>query len=93
MSRDSSGGIATSYGLDGWGSIPSRGSDFSLFISVQTGYGTHPVSCPMGTGGSFPGVKRSEREVDHSPLSSAEVKNGEAATPLPDVFMEWCLIN
>jgi hypothetical protein len=25
---------------------------------VQTGSGTHPASFPMGTGGSFPGVKR-----------------------------------
>jgi hypothetical protein len=28
----------------------------------------------MGTRGSFPGVKRPGREADHSPSSSAEVK-------------------
>jgi hypothetical protein len=28
----------------------------------------------MGTGSSFPGVKRPGREADHSPPSSAEVK-------------------
>jgi hypothetical protein len=28
----------------------------------------------MGTRGSFPGVKRSGREADHSPPSSAEIK-------------------
>jgi hypothetical protein len=28
----------------------------------------------MGTGGSFPGVKRKGREADHSPPASAEVK-------------------
>jgi hypothetical protein len=28
----------------------------------------------MGTGGSFPGVKRPGREADHSPPTSAEVK-------------------
>jgi hypothetical protein len=28
----------------------------------------------MGTRGSFPGVKRPGREADHSPPSSAEVK-------------------
>jgi hypothetical protein len=28
----------------------------------------------MGTGGSFPGVKRPGREADHSPPASAEVK-------------------
>jgi len=40
---DSSVGIATDYGLDG-------------FSPVQTGSGAHPASCKMGTG-SFPGVK------------------------------------
>jgi hypothetical protein len=41
-----------------------------------TSFGAHPASCRMGTGGSFPGVKRPRREADHSPPSSAEVKNG-----------------
>jgi hypothetical protein len=40
---------------------------------VQTGPGAHPASYTMGTG-SFPGVKRPGRGVDHPPLSSAEVK-------------------
>jgi hypothetical protein len=39
---------------------------------VQTGRGAHPASYTMGTG-SFPGVKRPGRGVDHIP-SSAEVK-------------------
>jgi hypothetical protein len=30
-----------------------------------------------------PGVKRQGREADHSPQTSAEVKNGEAIPPLP----------
>jgi hypothetical protein len=33
------------------------------------------------TGGCFPGVKRQGREADHSPLSSAEVKNCGAIHP------------
>jgi hypothetical protein len=40
---------------------------------VQTGPGTHPVSCTMGTG-SFPGVKRPGCVVDHPPPSRTEVK-------------------
>jgi hypothetical protein len=40
---------------------------------VQTGPGAYPASCTMVTG-SFPGVKRPGRGVDHPPLSSAEVK-------------------
>jgi len=35
--------------------------------------GAHPTSYTMGTG-SFPGVKRPGRGVDHSTLSSVEVK-------------------
>jgi hypothetical protein len=36
----------------------------------------HPASCPVGIGGSFPGGKtRPVRDADHSPPSSAEVKN------------------
>jgi hypothetical protein len=55
---------------------------------VQTGSGVHPTSYKMGTGGSFQGVKRQEREVDHSPPTSAEVKKIwiYASTPLY-VFM------
>jgi hypothetical protein len=40
---------------------------------VQTDPEVHPASCTMGTG-SFPGVKRPGRGVDHLPPSSAEVK-------------------
>jgi len=37
---------------------------------VQTTLGLHPASYTMGTG-SFPGVKRPGRGVDHPPPSSA----------------------
>jgi hypothetical protein len=40
---------------------------------VQTGPRAYPASCTMGTG-SFPGIKRPGRGVDHPPPSSAEVK-------------------
>jgi hypothetical protein len=36
---------------------PGRGQEFSLLHVVQTGFGVHPTSYPMGTGGSFPGGK------------------------------------
>ena len=40
--------------------------------------------------GSFPEVKRSRSEVNHSPPSSAEVKNEWSYTPTPlYVFMVW----
>jgi len=41
----------------------------------ETGSGAHPASYPMGTGVFIPGIKRPGREDDHSPPSSAEVKN------------------
>jgi hypothetical protein len=66
------------YGLDDWG-IEVRsptGADFSSSPCVQTGSGAHPAYYPMGTGGSFPGGKAQPgRDTDHSPPSSAEVKN------------------
>jgi hypothetical protein len=71
MDRDSAVGIETRYGLDvPW--IESRwGARFSA--PVQTGAGTHPAFCTMGTG-SFTGVKRPGRGVDHPLPYSSEVK-------------------
>ena len=71
MGRDSSVGIATHYRLDGPGIESRWGARFST--PFKTGPGVHPASYKMGTG-SFPGVKRPERGVDHPPPSSAEVK-------------------
>jgi hypothetical protein len=61
---------------------------------IQTGCGANPASSPRGTAGFLHvGVKRPGRETDHSPPSSAEVKNEWSYTfTLPYVFMAWCLI-
>jgi hypothetical protein len=74
-SRDSVVGIATSYGLD------DRGvEEFSPLHLVQTGSGVHQ----MGTGGFlYPGIKRPEREADHSPAASSEVKKMWIYTSTP----------
>jgi hypothetical protein len=66
--------IATGCGMDGRGSNLGRGKSF--VHNVQTGSGAHPASYQMG-------IKRPGREADHSPPSSAEVKNGGALPPLP----------
>jgi hypothetical protein len=42
MSRGTSVIIATGHGLDARGSIPCRGRDFSLLLSVQTECGALP---------------------------------------------------
>jgi hypothetical protein len=57
--------------------FPAGARNFSLLHCVQTGPGDHPASYQIGIGGGgpSPGIKRPEREADHSPPSSAEVKN------------------
>jgi hypothetical protein len=61
--------------------VPVGARDFSQLHCVQTGYGAHTASYPIGTGVSFPGVMRPGREAVHSRPYSAEVKN-DAATPV-----------
>jgi hypothetical protein len=47
---------------------PTEAEDFSSSLCVQTGSGAHPASCPMDTGGPFPGGKaRPRRDANHSP--------------------------
>jgi hypothetical protein len=59
-----------------WWIISLTKSCYSSSLCVQTGSGAHPASCTLGTGVPFPGAKsRPGRDVDHSPLSSAEVEN------------------
>jgi hypothetical protein len=54
--------------------FPDRFSQNTQMLSpVQTGSEAHPASYTMGTG-SFPGVERPGRGVDHPLPSSAEVK-------------------
>ena len=62
MGRDSSVGTAT-RARRSRDRIPV-GARFSA--PVQTGAGTYPASCTMGTG-SFPGIKRPGRGADHPP--------------------------
>jgi hypothetical protein len=59
-SRVSSGSIVSDYGLEDRAigvRFPAGTKDFSCSPCVQTGSGAHPASCPMGTGGPFPGGK------------------------------------
>jgi hypothetical protein len=67
------------YGLDDRAievRSPTGTEYFSSSPCVQTGSGAHPASYSIGTWGSFRGGKaRPGRDADHSPPSSAEVKN------------------
>jgi hypothetical protein len=78
--RVSSGIIVSDYGLDDRAigvRSPAGAKYFSSILCVQTGSGSHPASCPMGTRRVIsPGVKaRPGRDADHSPPTSAEVVN------------------
>jgi hypothetical protein len=77
QSRDSSVGIALAYRLDDRGSrvrFPAGAGNFYLHHRVQNGSGAYQASYPMGTRGSFPGVRREGGETDHLLPSSTEVK-------------------
>jgi hypothetical protein len=54
----------------------TRGTDFSLLHGYQTDWDI-AVSYSMGAGQYFARNKREDREIGHSPASSAEVKNTE----------------
>jgi hypothetical protein len=77
-SRDSSVGIATGYGLGIF--------LFTTVFIMALGSTQPPVQGVLG-------VKQLGCEADHSPLSSAEVKNVWSYTSTPQyVFMAWCLV-
>jgi len=65
-SQDISVSIETKLRAGGPGSVPGRS---------QTGSSAHTASCPIGTGGSYSGVKRAGREANHSRPSIAGFKN------------------
>jgi hypothetical protein len=73
----------------GWSGIrvPAGGGNFSLH-RVQTSSGAHPASYPMGTRGSFPGMKL----TTHIHLVPRSRLRG-AIPPLPHyAFMAWCSV-
>jgi len=86
------------YGLDDGGSTVRFLAEamkryFSLHHRFQTGSEVHPDSFPVGTEGSFPGIKRPARQPDHSPSSNVAVKNEWSYTSTPQyVFIARCLV-
>jgi hypothetical protein len=92
MSWDSSVSTVSDYSLDDRGSIPcQKQKDFSCSLCVQTGSGTHPASCTVGTGGLFPTSKvRPGHDADHSPPPSTEIKNESELFLLSPLAPVWC---
>jgi hypothetical protein len=72
--------------FDSW----HRQEKFSLPYNIQTGFGDHPASYLTGTGGVSLRVKWQGHEADHSPPSSAEVKNGKSIPPLLHTSSQHC---
>jgi hypothetical protein len=76
--------MTTCYGLDSQGSIPGRGKRF--FSTPHYPYWLWGLTSLLLNGFhklSSPEVKRPVWEAEHSPPSSAEVKNGGAIPLLP----------
>jgi hypothetical protein len=88
--RDSSVGTASRYRAGKSADrIPVR-ARFST--PVQTGPGTHPASCAMGTG-SLPrgGVKRLGSGVNHQPHIAPKLKQEYRHTPTPPLGLHGLL--
>jgi hypothetical protein len=78
--------MVTGYSLeDGefWVRVPTKKKHFFSLQAVQTGSSVHPTLYLMGTGDSFPGVKRPGRETDDSPPASAQFKKMWIYTSTP----------
>jgi hypothetical protein len=81
----------------GWTSgvqLPAEMMGIFLFATAS-GPALRPTQPPIQRvpGALFPGIKRPGREADHSPPSSADVKNAWNYTSTPPyAFMVWCLI-
>jgi hypothetical protein len=65
---------------------------FMLCHCIQTSSGSHPSSYPVGTRGSFLGIRQLGHEADHSPLSIAKVKNAWSYTSAPPYAFLMCLV-
>jgi hypothetical protein len=80
-------------GLDDRGSIPGRGWDIFLRHRVRTGSRDHPTSYRMGNGSFSPGVRRPGREFDHTPPSSADLKNVWSCSFIPSIRLHGAALN
>jgi hypothetical protein len=66
---------------------------FSLRHRLRTGFGGHSAYCTIGTGALILRLKRQGREADHSPPSSAEVKNAWSYTSTPPIRLHGVVLS
>jgi hypothetical protein len=77
------GKVATGWKATESGSIPGRGMTCIPSLQLPDRPWVHQASYIMVTGAVCLGIKRYGREAVHSPPCNADVKNGEAMSPLP----------
>jgi hypothetical protein len=73
----------------GHGSIPGGGKIFLIPTVSRSALGPTQPPNQWVLGPLSPGVKWPGHETDHSPPSSAKVKNDGAIPPLPNM-LSWC---
>jgi hypothetical protein len=86
--------IAQWYGLDDRGNLPPQGLETFLFTTAsRPALGPTQPPIQWVPGALSLEVKRPGREADHSPPTSAEVKNAWSYTSTPKyAFMAWCSV-
>jgi hypothetical protein len=87
--EDSAVGTDTTKGLES-----RRGLGIFLFTTTsRTALGPTLPPIQWVSGALSWGVKRPGREADHSPPSSAKIKNASSYTSTPQyIFTVWCLV-
>jgi len=56
-------------------------------------WGVHPTSYGMGTGNSYPGIKRPAREPNHLHPSSGEIKNAWSYTSILQIRLHSVVLS
>jgi hypothetical protein len=73
--------------------FPARAGNISFRHRVHTGSGAFQPPIQWVPRALSMGVKLPGREADHSPSSSAEVKNAWICASIPQyMFMAWCSV-
>jgi len=75
------------YLLDSQGSIPGSDRNSLFSKAFRLTMGAHPASYSVGTNGALPRLKWLQHAADHSPPSSAQIKEWGHTSILPYGFM------
>jgi hypothetical protein len=82
--------VSLGYGLDGRGFESQQGQGIFLFTTAsRTALGPTQLPIQWVPRALSLGVKRPEREADHSPPPSADVKNACYTSTPQHAFMAW----